>query len=104
MEKRKPMIMNDELKPIMDKVEILVEEIQNKKYTYEEARAKCHEIYDMVPAEYLVNFVSLNNAMDAAYPGVLDHSFKRIYKIPIGNIPDEEIDSYIQRVVAKFKK
>jgi len=96
--------MKDELKPIFEKVETLIEEINQKKYTYEEARNKCSEIYGMIPTTYHVNFIALNNAMDAAYPGVLDDSFKRVFKIPVGNIPEEEIEKYVQKVVDNFKK
>lgn len=28
---------------------------------------------------------------------------RRIFKIPVGNMPDEEVESYIKRIVNKFK-
>ena len=103
MEKRNYM-MENELTPIFEQVDILLEEIESNKYTYEEARTKCDEIYALIPATYLVDFVALNKAMDNTYPGVSDDSFKRTYKIPVGNIPQEEIESYIQKIASWIKR
>jgi hypothetical protein len=95
--------LKDELKPIFDKEKELIEEIESRKYTYEEATSKCKELYAMVPAEYMVEFYSLYKAMDATYPGVLDHSFKQKYIIPVGNIPTHEIEKYIQDIKRKIE-
>jgi hypothetical protein len=91
--------INDELKPIFEKEQILVEEIKTKKYTFEEARDKCKELYDMVPVTYLVDFFALQQAMDEVYPSILDPGFKRVYKIPVGNISDEEMGKYLQKIL-----
>lgn len=32
------------------------------------------------------------------------HSRKMVFKIPVGSIPDDEIDAYLHSVVEKFKK
>jgi len=38
------------------------------------------------------------------YNIVGDNGIKKVFKIPIGNIPDEEIKDYIRKIAEKFKK
>jgi hypothetical protein len=94
--------LNDELKPIFDKEQILIQEIKEGRYTFEMATAKCKELYNMVPANYMVEFYGLYKAMEEIYPCVHDDGFIKKYTIPVGNISKEQAEELIKKVIKGF--
>jgi hypothetical protein len=50
----------------------------------------------------VTGYTSSNNKFN--HNIVCGNCIKRVFKIPVGNIPEEEIDDYIRKIAAKFKE
>lgn len=96
--------MEENLNKYIEQEKILIEEIQNGKYTFEEARDKCNQLYELFPHPILVNPVGLQAAMTTAYPNILDHSHRIVYKIPIDKMTPAEADEYVKNLMEKYGK
>lgn len=96
--------MGTNIEKYFEQEKALIEEIQSGKLTYKQARDKCNELYNLIPIDYEVNPAGLQNAMTEAYPNILDHSEKRIYKIPVGDISSKKDQKYIDKLIKKYKR
>ena len=97
--------MTDDLSQYYQAMEILMEDIRNNKISYEEALARSGEIWKLIPIQYEINPFGFNTLMREKYKNHPDWGkHVRRYTIEIGNIPDNEIESYVKGVAEKFKK
>ena len=97
--------MTDDLSQYYQAMEILMEDIRNNKISYEEALARSGEIWKLIPIQYEINPVAFYELMKEKYKNHPEWGkHERRYIIEIGNIPDNEIESYVKGVAEKFKK
>jgi len=79
--------METNLEKYTEQEEILFNEISQNKLTFSEAKERCSILWDLIPSNYSVHSVRLNNILGEKYsndPGWIGHERRMVFKIPIG--------------------
>jgi len=70
--------------------------------TVEEARIEFKKIFEDCPIELNINPFGLENTLKKKFPNFYDNTNSRVYNIDVGNIPDNEVELYIQNIRKNF--
>lgn len=71
--------------------------------TVEEARSQFSKLFDDCPIGLLINPFGLETILKNHFPNFHDSSNSRVFKINVENIPENEVESYMDKIVKKFK-
>jgi len=75
----------------------------NSALTCKKAQERCEELWELIPINYEVNSVMLNDLMYVRFHNDPDWNYSKIYKIEVGNLKENEIIDYLKKIVNKFK-
>lgn len=81
----------------------LYEDIKSDKVTtYQEVEKRYSEINKLIPFDVHVDFFGLDWLIRKKFPEELKKS-RRIYKVDVKNLPQEEVEQYIRDITNKIK-
>lgn len=93
----------------VDEFEIIFKERSKKLYdnyknlTVEEARLEFKKLFEDCPIELHINPFGLENVLKNHFPNFYDSSNQRIYNISVGDISENDVEAYIEKITKKFK-
>lgn len=74
-----------------------------KTLTVEEARKRFSHLFDDCPIGLHIDPFCLMRVLSEYFPDWYNNSNRRVYKINVGNISENEVESYVERIKKRLK-